>query len=130
MSDSDTIFLAASEPLETTAEWIATALRLERLDDPDLKDNEHFFRGHARTVDGRVLLLVGPNAYGEDNPEPEDVSAIDRYSGFIDVRIAGSRNEESQLNEAREIFDELASTQSSVGLVLAHAMSWIVAAYL
>ncbi|HEY3558522.1 MAG TPA: hypothetical protein VGL05_13715 [Kribbella sp.] len=130
MSDSDTIFLAASEPLDTTAEWIAAALQLERLDDPDLKDNEYFFRGRARTVDGRVLLVVGPNIYGEDDPEPEDVSAIDRYSGAIDVRVAGSRNAESQLNEARRIFDELASTQSSVGLVLAHAMSWIVAAYL
>lgn len=130
MSNSDSIFLAANEPLDATAGWIAAALELERVDDPDLKDNEHFFRGRARTLDGRVLLVVGPNIYGEESPEPEDVSAIDRYSGVVDIRIAGSRNEERQLREARAIFDELASAQSSVALVLAHAMSWIVAAYL
>jgi hypothetical protein len=130
MSNSDTIFLGTSESLETTAGWIAAALRLERIDDPGLKDNEHFFGGPARTADGRVLLVVGPNVYGEDDPEPENVSAIDRYSGVVDVRIAGSRNEERQLREARAIFDELASTQPPVALVLAHAMSWIVAAYL
>ena len=130
MSNSDTIFLAANESLDATAGWIAGVLRLERIDDPDLKDNCHFFGGPARTVDGRVLLVVGPNVYGEDDPEPEDVSAIDRYNGVVDVRIAGSKNEERQLREARAVFDELASTQSSVALVLAHAMSWIVAAYL
>ncbi|GAA3126566.1 hypothetical protein GCM10010530_54910 [Kribbella aluminosa] len=103
MANSHTIFLAAGEPLETTAGRIAAALQLERVDDPDLKDDQYFFRGRARTVDGRVLLVVGPNIYGEDNPEPEDVSAIDRYSGVVDVRIAGSRNEEQQLREARAL---------------------------
>ncbi|HEY3511666.1 hypothetical protein [Kribbella sp. NPDC051137] len=130
MSNSDTIFLAASESLDETVGWIACDLRLERVDDPDLKEGQHFFRGRARTVDGTVLLVVGPNVYGEDDPEPEDVSAIDRYSAVVDVRIAGSRNEERQLREASAVFDELAEAQPAVALVLVHAMSTIIAAYL
>lgn len=130
MSTSDTIFVAGSEPLDRTAGWLAEILGLERLDDPELKENQHFFRGPARTIEGKVLLLVGPNIYGEDDPAPEDVSAIDRYPGVVDVRLAGTRDEDAQAQEARAVFDELAATQSDVALVLAHAMSWIVAAYL
>ena len=33
----------------------------------------------ARTVDGDVYFLIEPNVYGEVDPAPEDVSAIDRY---------------------------------------------------
>ncbi|MET9315942.1 hypothetical protein ABZX12_29350 [Kribbella sp. NPDC003505] len=130
MSNSDTIFVAAEQPLVALAGWLADTLQLERLDDPELQADQYFFRGRARTVDGRVLLLVGPNIYGESDPAPEDVSAIDRYTGVVDVRISGSRNEEAQTKEARAIFDELAATQPQVALVLAKAMSWIVAAYL
>lgn len=130
MSTSDTIFLAGGEPPDSVAARLADALRLERVDDPGLTEGEHFFRGPARTVEGRVLLVVGPNIYGEQDPEPEDISAIDRYTGVVHVRIAGSRNEERQADEARAIFDELAAAQPSTALVLAHAMSWIVAAYL
>jgi hypothetical protein len=130
MSTSDSIFLAASEPLDRTADWLAGVLRLERLDDPELKENQHFFRGRARTVEGKVLLVVGPNIYGEVDPDPEDVSAIDRYTGVVDVRLVGARDEDAQAQEARAVFDELASTQPDVALVLSHAMSWIVASYL
>jgi hypothetical protein len=130
MSTSDTIFLAAGEPLDRTADWLAGALRLERLDDPELKENEHFFRGRARTVEGKVLFVVGPNIYGEIDPEPEDVSAIDHYTGVVDVRLVGKKDEESQAREARAVFDELAEGRPDVALVLGHAMSLIVAAYL
>lgn len=130
MSNDDTIFLAADRSLSALAGWIADALHLERLDDPGLEENEHFFRGRARTVDGRVLLHVEPNIYGEADPEPEDVSAIDRYCAAVDVRISGSRDEALQSGEARAIFDELAAMRPPVGLVLVTAMSWIVAAYL
>ena len=130
MSTSDTIFLASREPLDRTAGWLADVLGLERLDDPELKENEHFFRGRARTADGNVLLVVGPNIYGEVDPEPEDVSAIDHYTGVVDVRLSGRKNEEAQAREARAVFDELAATRPDVALVLDHAMSWIVAAYL
>ena len=130
MSTSDMIFLGTSEPLDSVPGWLADVLGLERLDDPELKDNEHFFRGRARTVEGNVLLVVEPNTYGEVDPEPEDVSAIDDYTGVVDVRVAGTKDEEAQAREARAVFDELAATKSDVALVLSHALSWIVAAYL
>lgn len=130
MSTSDTIFLAAGEPLDRTADWLAGTLQLERLDDPELKEDEHFFRGRARTVDGKVLFVVGPNIYGEVDPEPEDVSAIDHYTGVVDVRLVGKKDEESQAREARAVFDKLAEGRPDVALVLSHAMSLISAAYL
>lgn len=95
-----------------------------------MEEDEYFFCGSARTVEGKVLFVVGPNIYGEVDPEPEDVSAIDRYTGVVDVRLVGAKDEESQAREARAVFDELAATQSAVALVLSHAMSWIVASYL
>ena len=130
MSTSDAIFLAASEPLDRLAGWLADVLGLERLDDPELKEGQHFFRRPGRTVEGNVLFVVGPNIYGEAAPEPEDVSAIDRYTGVVHVRLAGVKNEEAQAEEARAVFDELVATGPDVALVLSHAMSWIVAAYL
>ncbi|WP_327636067.1 hypothetical protein OHB24_39510 [Kribbella sp. NBC_00482] len=125
MSSDDNIFFASDEPLDAVVGWLAGALQLERP-----AENQHFFGGRARTVDGRLLLLVEPNIYGEADPAPEDVSAIDRYTGAVDVRISGSRDGVAQAKEARAVFDELASTQPRVALVLATAMSWIVAAYL
>ena len=130
MSTDDNIFLAADQPLGEVAGWLRGILGLERIEDPDLKENQHFFRGPARTIEGKVLLVVGPNVYGEVDPEPEDVSAIDHYAGVVDVRLAGLKDEETQEREARAVFDELAATQSDVALVLGHDMAWIVAAYL
>lgn len=130
MSTDDTIFLAADEPLNRTVDWLASVLRLERLDDPELGDDAHLFRAPARSIDGEVLFLVEPNVYGEADPEPEDVSAIDRYSGAVEVRPLDVKDETARAQEARAVFDELAATQPDVALVLSHAMSWIVAAYL
>ncbi|WP_433159613.1 hypothetical protein [Kribbella sp. CA-247076] len=130
MSTSDSIFMATGKSLDKTAEWLAGALALERIDDPELKEGQHFFRGRARTVEGKVQLVVGANIYGEAEPEPEDVSAIDKYDAVVDVRLVGIREEEAQAREARAVFDELAATQPAVALVLSHAMSWIVASYL
>lgn len=130
MSSSETIFLAASEPLDRTVGWLAEVLRLERLDDAELEADEHLFRGPARSVVGEAVIVVGPNIYGEDAPEPEDVSAIDHYTGAVEVRLLDAKDEESEQREARAVFDELAATRSDVALVLTHAMSWIVAAYL
>ncbi|GAA2809641.1 hypothetical protein [Kribbella solani] len=130
MANSDTIFLAGRESLDVLVGWLVGVLALESVDDPELRAGQFFLRGSARTVDGRVLLVVGPNVYGAEDPEPRDVSAIDRYSGVISVRVAGSRNEATQAGEARAIFDELVASEPSVALVLAQAMSWIVAAYL
>ncbi|MGW6278706.1 hypothetical protein [Kribbella sp. NPDC055071] len=130
MSTSDDIFLAAGESLGATAEWILGALGLEHVGDPELKEDEYLLRGRARTVAGDIVLVVEPNSYGEVDPEPEDVSAIDRYTGVVDVRLVGAKDEESQVREARAVFDELVAARPDVALLLSHAMSWIVAAYL
>jgi hypothetical protein len=130
MSTTDDIFLVASEPLETTVDWLSRTLQLEQLEDSELAEGEYLFRGRARTMDGVLVFVVEPNTYGEVDPEPEDVSAVDRYTGVLEVRLVGAKDEESQAQEARAIFDELAATKSDVALILSHAMSWIVAAYL
>ena len=130
MSTDDNIFLAASTPLEEVAGWLSEALRLERVEDPELRDGAFLFRGRARTVDGDVYFLIEPNVYGEVDPAPEDVSAIDRYQGVVDIRYAGKKNEELQEREARAVFDDLADRRPDVAMVLSHNMSLMTAAYL
>ncbi|MDX2973679.1 hypothetical protein PWY87_10470 [Kribbella solani] len=130
MSTDDSIFLAGNDPLGEVAGWLGAALGLEPVDDPELKDGVFLFRGSARTVAGDLFVLVEPNVYGEIDPEPEDVSAIDGYQGVADVRYAGSKDEELQEREARALFDELAARQPGVAMVLAHNMALLTAAYL
>jgi hypothetical protein len=130
MSTDDNIFLAAGMPLTEVAGWLSDTLELERVEDSDLKDGVYLLRGPARTVDGEVYLLVEPNVYGEADPEPDDVSAIDRYPGVVDISCAGKKDEELQQREARAVFDELSNRQPDVALVLSHNMSLITAAYL
>jgi hypothetical protein len=130
MSTDDNIFLATRRPLEDAAAWLSGALGLERVDDPELKDDAYLFRGRARTVDGDLFVLVGPNVYGEADPEPEDVSAIDHYQGVVDIRYAGKKDEELQAREARALFDELAGTHPDVAMILSHDMALMIAAYL
>jgi len=130
MSDDDSVFLATSKPASDVAEWLAGTLGLERVDDPELTDGQHFFRGRARTVDGKLLVLVEPNNYGEVDPEPDEVSAIDDYSVFVDIRYAGKKDEELQQREARAVFDELVKTQPDLAMILSHNLALFVAAYL
>jgi hypothetical protein len=80
MSTDDDIFLAASEPLDRTAEWLAGVLRLEAVGDPEL----------------------------------EDVSAIERYTGVVDVRLVGRKDEELQAREARAVFRVRRSTPHDI----------------
>lgn len=130
MSTTDDIFLASSESLESTVEWLSGTLQLERLEDSELQENEYLFRGRARTVDGELVFVAEPNAYGESDPEPDDVSAIDHYTATVEVRLVGRRDEEQQAAEARAVFDELAARQPDVAMVLSHNMALMVAAYL
>lgn len=130
MSTDDDIFLASSQSLEATAEWMSKVLELERLEDPDLKENVYLLRGRARTMDRELVLVVAPNTYGEVDPEPEDVSAIDHYTGVADVRLVGKKDEELQTREAGAVFDELVEGRPAVALVLSHALSLMIAAYL
>jgi hypothetical protein len=130
MSDDDSIFLATSKPVGEVAEWLAGTLGLERVDDPELTDGQHFFRGRARTVDGKLLVLVEPNHYGEVDPESDEVSAIDDYPVFVDIHYAGERDEELQQRAARAVFDELVKTNPDMPMILSHNLALFIAAYL
>ncbi|RZT07393.1 hypothetical protein EV649_8099 [Kribbella sp. VKM Ac-2569] len=130
MSSDDNIFFAGNQSLGEVAGWLAETLALEPVEDPDLKDGAYLFRGRGRSVDGELYVLVEPNVYGETDPEPEDVSAIDRYEGVAGVRHAGAKDEEAQEREARALFDELVSNRPDIALVLSHNMALITAAYL
>jgi hypothetical protein len=130
MSTDDSIFLATAQSLGDVAAWLAETLGLEPVVDPDLKEGVYRLRGAARTVDGDIYLTIGPNVYGEVDPAPEDVSAIDRYQGVLDVYYAGPKNEELQEQEARLIFDDLIGRQPQVAMILSHNMDLMTAAYL
>jgi hypothetical protein len=130
MSTDDYLFLAGDRPLKETAAWLGDVLRLEPVDDPDLRAEVRPFRGRGRTAEGPLYVLVEPNMYREIDPEPEDVSAIDRYALAVEVRLFGARDEAAQMREARVVFDELVAGEPSTAVILSHAMSWIVAAYL
>jgi hypothetical protein len=130
MSTDNTILLATHDPLHDAAGWLSDVLRLELVDDPELKAEVRQLRGRGRTADGPLYVLVEPNMYREIEPEPEDVSAIDRYALAVEVRLFGAPDEAAQTREARAVFDELVATEPPTAVVLSHAMSWIVAAYL
>lgn len=130
MSTDDNIFLATAQPLREVAGWLSGALGLERVDSTELKEDAYLFRGRARTVDGDLLVLLEPNVYGEVDPDPEDVSAIDQYQGAVDIRYAGRKDEELQAREARALFDELVDTRPDTAMVLSHDMALMIAAYL
>jgi hypothetical protein len=130
MSTDDNIFVAADRPLADFGRWLAETLELEAVDDADLEHGVLRFRAPARTVEGDVYLTVEPNVYGEVDPAPEDVSAIDRYQCLIDVYYAGTKDEELQEREARLVFEDLAGRQPEVAMILSHNMALMTAAYL
>jgi hypothetical protein len=130
MSTDDNIFVAADRSLEDFGRWLGETLELEAVRDADLEDGVLRFRASARTVEGDLYLTVEPNVYGEVDPAPEDVSAIDRYQCLIDVYYAGPKDEELQEREARLVFDDLARRQPEVAMILSHNMALMTAAYL
>lgn len=130
MSTDDNIFVAADLPLEELGRWLAETLELEAVDDADLEDGVLRVRASARTVEGEVYLTIEPNVYGEVDPAPEDVSAVDRYPWLIDVYYSGTKDEELQEQEARLVFEDLAGRQPEIPMILSHNMALMTAAYL
>ncbi|MFF0266915.1 hypothetical protein [Kribbella sp. NPDC004536] len=118
MSTDDDIFLTPWA-VDEVAEWMAEVLALEPLAAPDLDEGEYFYKRRSPLVEGRdALLLVGPNIHSVADPEPDEVSAIDGYTGMISVRIAGMRSEWGQAREACALFNELAAVRPGVAMVL------------
>jgi hypothetical protein len=130
MSSDDNIFLAADKALSEVATWLGERLSLEPVGTLRSNADEWVFRGRARTTDGELHVVVEPNVYGEADPEPGDISAIDRYACVASVRYAGVKDEALQAREARAVFDELVAAEPDVAMVLSHNMAFIVAAYL
>jgi hypothetical protein len=130
MSTSDNVFVATHEPVEQVAEWLADVLALEPVADPELKENERLFRGSARTGQGDLGLLVSPNNYVEVDPEPDEISALDRYPIDIDIRLIGRKDEERQLRETQAIFGELVAARPDLPMLLVHNLDTLVAAHL
>ncbi|MEU4607241.1 hypothetical protein AB0F43_30015 [Kribbella sp. NPDC023972] len=130
MSTSDDVFLATDEPVEGVAEWLADVLALEAVADPELKDNELLFRASARTAQGDLGVLVSPNNYVEVDPEPEEISALDRYSIDLDIRLVGRKDEDLQLRETKALFGELVAARPDVPMLLVHNLDTLVAAHL
>ncbi|HEY3511667.1 hypothetical protein [Kribbella sp. NPDC051137] len=114
MSSDDNIFLATRKPLREVAGWLAEALSLEPVENPDLKDDAFLFRGRARSVSGDLFVVLEPNVYGEADPEPEDVSAIDRSDAVVGIRCVGTKDEELQAHEARALYEELVGARPDV----------------
>src|SRR3954447_10563675 len=91
MSTDDNIFLATNRPLRGVATWLEETLGLEPVEISDAEEGVYRFSADARTVQGDIYLTIEPHVYGEIDPEQEDVSAIDRYQGVVDVYYAGRR---------------------------------------
>ncbi|MEV0289989.1 MULTISPECIES: hypothetical protein [unclassified Kribbella] len=130
MSTSDNVFLAAAEPVDQFAQWLAGAIGLEPLHPEDLQTGEYMFRGQARTAEGDLILLVAPNGYSEVDPEPEDVQALDPYPIDVQVRLAGRKDEKLQLRETQAVFGELVESRPDVAMLLVHNLDTLVAAHL
>jgi hypothetical protein len=130
MSTSDNVFLAAIEPVDQVAQWLAGALDLEPVQASDLVEGEHLFRGNARTAEGEIVVLVAPNGYIEVDPEPEDVQAIDPYPIDVQVRLLGRKDEDLQLRETQAVFSALAESRPDIPMLLVHNLDTLVAAHL
>jgi hypothetical protein len=130
MSTSDNVFLAADGSAEEVAGWLVTVLELEPVADPQLKPEQRLFRTAARTVDAALGVVVGPNTFGEVNPEPDEVQALDRYPIDVNVRLVGRKDEALQLRETRAIFERLTAERPDVPVLLIHNLDTLVAAHL
>ncbi|MFG1819451.1 hypothetical protein ACGFIF_37215 [Kribbella sp. NPDC049174] len=130
MSTDDDIFLAAIEPVDQVAQWLAGALDLEPVQASDLLEGEHLFRGHARTAERELVVLVAPNGYIEVDPEPDEVQAIDPYPIDVRVRLLGRKDEDLQLRETRAAFAALAESRPDIAMLLVHNLDTLVAAHL
>jgi hypothetical protein len=125
MADSDEIFLALDEPLDTTAERIARVLDLEFNGDLRAETGELQYKGRARTSDGIMGVYIGPNTY---EPEPDEVQAMDGYGVVVDVQFRTQKD--TQAEEARLLFERLVGALPDVPALLSHNLEMLVAAYL
>ncbi|MFK4089376.1 hypothetical protein ACI2LF_35010 [Kribbella sp. NPDC020789] len=127
MSSDDNIFLDVA--VGDLAVWLPSAIGARPLTVDWVAEGQHLFGAAAETVDREVAILLAPNDYGDVDPEPEDISAIDDYPSDLHVRLIG-KDEEIQQRECRIIFDRLIAARPDVPMLLVHNLSLLVAAHL
>ncbi|MFI6832367.1 hypothetical protein ACIBG5_35020 [Kribbella sp. NPDC050241] len=130
MSTSDNVFLASDESVARVAEWLAAVLDLQAVADPELKQDERLLRGSARTSEREIGLLVAPNNYGEVDPEPDEISALDSYPIDVNLRLFGRKDERLQLRETQALLDALVAARPEIPMLLVHNLDTLVAAHL
>lgn len=122
------LFLRTTEPVAAVADELRKRYDLEPIpngsDDPD----EIGLRGPARTADATAGYEIQPNTYAVFEPEPDEVQAIDGYP--VEVGVWLGKDEGTQQQEARLVFDDQVRTQPDVAVLLCHNVSGLVAAYL
>ncbi|MFK4089377.1 hypothetical protein ACI2LF_35015 [Kribbella sp. NPDC020789] len=128
MSSDDNVFLYVA--VEDVAGWLPSVLGAVAVEDSSLEVGERLFVVDAVTVDQQLALLLAPNDYGDVDPEPEDISAIDDYAADLHVRLIGPNDEDVQRRECREIFDRLVAAHPEVAMLLVQNLSRLSAAHL
>jgi len=128
MSSDDNIFVDAA--VADVAAWLPSVLGTTPSTSDWLEEGQSLFVVDADTVDGELAILLSPNSYGDVDPEPEDISAIDDYPADLHVRLVGAKDEESQPRECRLIFDRLVAARSDLPMLLVHSLGTLVAAHL
>src|SRR5689334_18654319 len=112
MSSDDNIFLDAA--VADVVTWLPEVLGARPVTGEWVAEGQRLFAVPAGTVEGELTILVGANTYGDVDPEPEDVSAIDDYPTDLDVRLLGAKDDDAQPRECRMIFDRLVAARPDV----------------
>jgi hypothetical protein len=103
MSDLEYIFLRSDLPLDQLADEIASALQLEQV----RTDDKFFLKRPARTVEnGEAGGELFANFLGDLSGDPEEEAIFDGHQYVWDILYTG-RDEEIQVNEARQFFNDL-----------------------
>ena len=83
------------------------------------------FRGVLEVI---RWFLIQPNTYVVFEPEPQEVQAIDGYP--VEIAVWLGRDEGTQRQEARLVFEDHVRTRPDVPVLLCHDVSALIAAYL
>jgi hypothetical protein len=129
MSDTDSIFLAVDEPVAQVAEWLADVLGLEQISAESDAPDKVRLRGRAVTDDGWLGFVVQPNGHVLQEPEPDEIQAIDAYGIEIDVKCS-SKVEDVLHREARLVFDKLVQARPDLPMLLCEELAILVAGHL
>ncbi|TWD84431.1 hypothetical protein FB561_5618 [Kribbella amoyensis] len=122
------LYVRTTEPVAAEAEYLRKLYDLEPIPDGADEPDEIGLRGPARTADATVGYEIQPNTYVVFEPEPQEVQAIDGYP--VEIAVWLGRDEGTQRQEARLVFEDHVRTRPDVPVLLCHDVSALIAAYL